>query len=51
MIRGWARNENKFRADIHGIYATASLNEYMVYVVMMLCKLFGRKDPFLFNAD
>ena len=28
-----------------------SLNEYMVYVGMMLCRLFGRKDPFHFNAD
>jgi hypothetical protein len=51
MIRGWARDENKFRADLHGIYATAALNEYMVYVAMMLCRLFGRKDPCHFHAD
>jgi hypothetical protein len=51
MIRGWARDENKFRTDLHGIYATTSLNEYMVYVAMMLCRLFGRKDPCHFNAD
>ena len=51
MIRGWARDENKFRANELGIYATDSLNEYMVYLVMMLCRLFGRKDPFHFNAD
>jgi hypothetical protein len=51
MIKGWARDENKFRANKHGIYATASLNEYMVYLGMMLCRLFGRKDPFHFNAD
>jgi hypothetical protein len=51
MIKGWARDENKFRANKHGIYATASLNEYMIYLGMMLCRLFGRKDPFHFNAD
>jgi hypothetical protein len=51
MIKGWARSEAKFRADSHGIYATASLNEYMVYVAMMLCRLFGRKDPCHFHAD
>jgi hypothetical protein len=51
MIRGWARDENNFRANEHGIYATSSLNEYMVYLAMMLCRLFGRKDPFHFNAD
>jgi hypothetical protein len=52
MIRGWARSEAKFRADaLHGIYASASLNEYMVYAAMMLCRLFGRKDPCHFHAD
>ena len=51
IIRGWARSEAKFRADTHGIYASASLNEYMVYVSMMLCRLFGRKDPCHFHAD
>jgi hypothetical protein len=51
IIRGWARSEEKFRADAHGIYASASLNEYMVYAAMMLCRLFGRKDPCHFHAD
>jgi hypothetical protein len=51
MIKGWARDENKFRVDLHGIYATASLNEYMVYVEMMLCRIFGRKDPCHFHAN
>jgi hypothetical protein len=45
LIRGWWRCPSKFRADNHGIYATTSLNEYMVYVAIMLCRLFGRKDP------
>jgi hypothetical protein len=51
MIRGWERFEAKFRADAHGIYATASLNEYMVYISITLCRLFGRKDPCHFHAD
>ena len=51
MIRGWARSEAKFRADTNGIYATTSLNEYMVYIAMMLCRLFRRKDPCHFHAD
>jgi hypothetical protein len=51
MIRGWVSSEAKFRADSHGIYATDSLNKYMVYVAMMLCRLFGRKDPCHFHAD
>jgi hypothetical protein len=48
MIRGWARSEAKFRADTHGIYATTSLNEYMVYVAIILCRLFEEKIPVTF---
>jgi hypothetical protein len=51
MIKAWARDPNKFTANEHRIYVTASLNEYMVYLGMMLCRLFGRKDHFHFNAD
>jgi hypothetical protein len=51
LIKGWWRCPSKFRADTHGIYATASLNEYMVYVAMMLCRLFGKKNPCHFPAE
>jgi hypothetical protein len=51
MIRECARCPAKFRDDSHGIYATTSLNEYMVYVAIMLYRLFGRKDPCHFHAD
>jgi hypothetical protein len=51
MIRGWARSEAKFRDDSHEIYARASLNEYMVYITIMLCRLYGRKDPCHFHAN
>ena len=51
MIREWARCPAKFRDDAHGIYATTSLNEYMVYVAIMLCRLFERNDPCHFHAD
>jgi hypothetical protein len=43
MIRGWVRCEANFRVDAHGIYASASLNEYMVYAAMMLCRTFQEK--------
>jgi hypothetical protein len=51
MIRGWSRDENKFRADLHGIYATASLNYYMRYLAMMLCRLYGKNDSNHFSAE
>jgi hypothetical protein len=51
MIKEWVRDKNKFRADAHGIYATASLNDYMRYLVMMLCRLYGKKDSNHFSAE
>jgi hypothetical protein len=51
LIKGWWRCPSKFRADTHRIYATTSLNEYMVYVAMMLCRLFGKKSPCHFPAE
>ena len=44
IIKEWWGIPAKFRADTHGIYATTPLNEYMVYIEMMLCILFGRKS-------
>jgi hypothetical protein len=50
IIRDWWGVPVKFRADTHGKYATASLNEYMVYVAMMIYRLFGKKIPTHFPA-
>jgi hypothetical protein len=41
----------KFRTDAHGIYATTSLDAHMVYVSMMLCRLFGKKGPTHFSVE
>jgi hypothetical protein len=51
IIKDWWRHPPKFRADTHNVYAIASLNEYMVYVAMMLCRLFGKKSPTHFLAE
>jgi hypothetical protein len=51
IIKTWWGIPAKFRADSHGVYATASLNEYMVYIAMMLCRLFGRKIPTHFPVE
>jgi hypothetical protein len=48
FIKGWWRCPSKFRADAHGIYATTSLNEYMFYVAIMLCGLFGKTESLPF---
>jgi hypothetical protein len=51
IINDWWRNKAKFKSDTHGVYATTSLNEYMVYVVMVLCRLFGKESPTHFPAE
>jgi hypothetical protein len=51
IIKDWWRHPTKFRANNHSAYATTSLNEYMVYAAMMLCRLFGKKSPTHFPAE
>jgi hypothetical protein len=51
IIKDWWRNKAKSRPNTHGVYATTSLNEYMVYVVMMLRRLFGKKSPTHFLVE
>jgi hypothetical protein len=44
LIKDWWARPEKFREDTHGIYATASLDVHMMYVAMMLCRLFGKEN-------
>jgi hypothetical protein len=44
LIKDWWARPEKFRADTHGVYATASLDSHMMYVAMMLCRIFGREN-------
>jgi hypothetical protein len=48
IIKYWWGYPDKFRADSHGVYATMSLDTHMIYVAMMLCKIFGKKSPTYF---
>jgi hypothetical protein len=51
IIKEWWGIPTRFRADTHGIYSTAPLNEYMVCIALMLCGIFGRKIPTHFPAE
>jgi hypothetical protein len=42
IIKSWWGHPEKFRADAHGIYATTLLDTHMIYVAMMICRLFGK---------
>ena len=43
IVKSWWGNPAKFRADSHVVYSNTSLNEHMIYVAMMLCRIFERK--------
>jgi hypothetical protein len=45
IIESWWEHPQKFRADAHGVYATNSLDTHMIYVAMILYRLFGKKSP------
>jgi hypothetical protein len=36
-------NPNKFRADTHDMYATPPLEDHMIYVAMILSRIFKKK--------
>jgi len=44
-FRSWWGHPEKFRSGAHGMYATTSLYVHMIYVDMMLCRLFGKNIP------
>jgi hypothetical protein len=35
----------KIKADAHGMYVATSLDDNMLYIAMMLYRLFGKKNP------
>jgi hypothetical protein len=51
IIRTWWGQPEKFRTDTHGVYATMSFDVHMVYVAMMICRLFGKKIPTHFLVE
>jgi hypothetical protein len=51
IIKTWWGNPTKFKSDAHGIYSTTSLDAHILYIAMMLCRLFGRKNPAHFTVE
>jgi len=44
LIKDLWGNSEKFRDETHGMYATTSLESHMIYVAMIICKLFAKKS-------
>jgi hypothetical protein len=42
LIKDWCSRPEKFRADCHGVYTISTLENHIMYVAMMMCRLYGR---------
>jgi hypothetical protein len=51
IIKTWWGHLEKFRTDAHGTYTTTSLDAHIMYVAMMLYRLFGNRIPTHFSLD
>jgi hypothetical protein len=51
IVKSWWGHPERFRIDAHGIYATTYLDAHMIYVAMILCRVFGKKIPTHFSVE
>jgi len=51
IISTWWGHLEKFRTDAHGMYAKTYLDAHMVYVAMMLHRMFRKKRPTHFSLE
>jgi len=51
IIKTWWGNTTKFKTDAHVIYSTSPLDAHILYIAMMLCRLFSRKNPAHFIVE
>jgi hypothetical protein len=49
LIKDCYSRPEKFRADSHGIYVVSSLEPHMMYITMMMCRLYGRENTAHFS--
>jgi hypothetical protein len=51
IVKTWWGNTSKFKSDTHGVYSIASFDAHIMYIAMMLCKMFGKKHPAHFAVE
>jgi hypothetical protein len=44
LIKDWYSRPKKFRADSHGIYPFSALEPHIMYIAMMMRRLYGKED-------
>ena len=51
LIKYWWADENKFKIDSLGKYATSSYKARELYVTTLMCQLYGEKNPNHFKLE
>jgi hypothetical protein len=51
IVKTWWGNPSKFKTDTHGIYSTTSCDAHILYIAMMLCRMFGKKNHAHFTIE
>jgi len=44
LIKNWYSRPEKFRADSHGVYTFSALEPHIMYIAMMMCRLYGKEN-------
>ena len=51
LIKDWWDDENNFKIDILGKYATSSYKVWELYVTTLMCQLYGENNPNHFKLE
>jgi hypothetical protein len=44
LIKDWYSHPEKFRVDSHGIYPVSALEPHIMYIIMMMCRLYRKEN-------
>jgi hypothetical protein len=44
LIKDWYSHPEKFRVDSHGVYTAVALEPHIMYIAMMMCRLYGKEN-------
>jgi hypothetical protein len=51
IIKSWWGHPDKFKTDAHGMYSMTFLDAHILYISMILCRLFEKKNPTHFSVQ
>jgi hypothetical protein len=51
IVKTWWGNPIKFKSNTCGVYSTTFCDSHIMYITMILCRIFGRKNPAHFTVE